>query len=138
MFLYIGFVGLIVFFVSKSMNEKVDLVATDYYAQELKYQDKIESIQRNNDLSVPALIDYNETGINVIFPLELKGTGIKGNIHLFRPSDSGKDKSYEIKTDDNNSQLIPSGEIGKGMYRVQIAYEAAGKSYYTEKQIVVR
>ncbi|MBL0070976.1 MAG: FixH family protein [Bacteroidetes bacterium] len=51
MFLYIGFAGLIIYFVTRSINEKVDLVTPDYYAQELKFQDKIESINRNNELS---------------------------------------------------------------------------------------
>ncbi len=34
--LYISFAGLIIFLVTKSVNEKVDLVTPDYYAQELK------------------------------------------------------------------------------------------------------
>ncbi len=138
MFLYIGFIALIVFFVTKSLNQKVDLVSTDYYAQELKYQDKIESIKRNNDLTIPAIINYDEFGLSVVFPAELKSSDLKGTIHLFRPSDSNKDKSYPIKTDVNNIQAIPTSELEKGMFRVKIEYEANGKSYYTEKQIVIR
>ncbi|MBL0343537.1 MAG: FixH family protein [Bacteroidetes bacterium] len=136
--LYIGFVGLIIYFVTRSMNEKVELVSTDYYAQELKYQDKLESIERNNDLQQPTLINYDERGLTVSFPSELKGGDIKGNIHLFRPSDDTKDVLIEIKTDETMVQYIPTENLFKGMYRVKVDYTAGGHSYFTEKQIVVR
>jgi len=136
--LYVGFVGLIIYFVSRSMNEKVELVATDYYAQELKYQDKIESIERNNDLSQPTMINYDETGLTVSFPAELKGGDIKGNIHLFRPSDDTKDVLIEINADDTMVQHISTDNLSKGMYRVKVDFTAGGHSYFTEKQIVVR
>ncbi|HMT29420.1 MAG TPA: FixH family protein [Bacteroidia bacterium] len=136
--LYLGFVGLIAYFVTRSMNEKIDLVSTDYYAQELKYQDKIESIERNNALNQPTLINYGPDGIEVIFPQELKNTSLKGTIHLFRPSDDTKDLAIEIKPDNNLVQRISAVDLVKGMYRVKVEYTSGEQNYFTEKQIVVR
>ena len=136
--LYLGFVGLIIYFVARSMNEKVELVATDYYSQELKYQNKIESIQRNNDLEQPTLINYDENGITILFPNEFKGGDIKGNVHLFRPSDDTKDVEIEIQVGENMTQHISSENLSKGMYRVKVDYTAGDHSYFTEKQIVIR
>jgi hypothetical protein len=136
--LYAGFAGLIIYFVTRSINEKIDLVTPDYYAQELKYQDKIESTNRNNSLEQPLTIGLTDAGISVKFPLEMKGKNITGSILLFRPSDNTKDRTIAINTGAGFEQLIPSTELAKGMYRVKVEYQSDGISYYAEKQIVVR
>lgn len=136
--LYIGFAGFIIYFVTRSMNEKIDLVTTDYYAQELKYQDKIESTNRNNSFEQPLTINFNDAGIAVKFPIELKGKSITGSILLFRPSDNNQDKTIVINPDAAFEQLIPASDLAKGMYRVKVEYQSDGINYYTEKQIVVR
>jgi len=137
-FLYIGFATLIIYIVTRSMNEKVELVAADYYAQELKYQDKIESTNRSNNLETPVSIELNDRGITVKFPDEMEGKKITGSILLFRPSDSSLDKTIPINPDTNREQLIPATQLAKGMYRIKIEYQLNETKYYTEKQIVVR
>jgi hypothetical protein len=136
--LYIGFAGLIIYFVTRSMNEKIDLVTKDYYAQELKYQDKIESSNRNNSLDQPLSIEMTDAGIVVKFPNDMEGKKITGSILLFRPSDNTKDKTIAITPNTKFEQLIPNTELAKGMYRVKVEYQTDGVDYYSEKQIVVR
>ncbi|MBK7967565.1 MAG: FixH family protein [Bacteroidetes bacterium] len=138
MFLYIGFAGLIIYFVTRSINEKVDLVTPDYYAQELKFQDKIESINRNNELSSALGIDYSDAGIIITYPTDLRGKTISGAINIFRPSDKSKDQSIEISPDKEMKQIISTASLSKGMYRIKVDYEVDGAGYYTEKQIVIR
>ena len=136
--LYIGFAGLIIYFVTRSMNEQIDLVAPDYYAQELKYQDKIESSNNNNNLDQPLSIEYSESGISINYPKVLNGKKLTGTILLFRPSDKTQDKTYKITPSSEFTQLIPASDLVKGMYRVKVEYEAEGKKYFSEKQVVVR
>ena len=136
--LYIGFAGLIIYFVTRSMNEKIDLVTKDYYAQELKYQDKIESSNRNNSLDQPLSIEMTDAGIIVKFPDAMEGKKITGSILLFRPSDNTKDKLIAITPNTKFEQLIPHADLAKGMYRVKVEFQSDGVDYYSEKQIVVR
>jgi len=136
--LYIGFTGLIIYLVTMSMNQKIDLVAKDYYAQELKYQDKIESTNRNNLLDQPLSIELNDSGIKIKFPKTLEGTQITGSILIFRPSDNTKDKTFAINPGADLEQIIPASELIKGMYRIKVEYQSAGNNYYSEKQIVVK
>lgn len=138
MFLYVGFAGLIIYFVTRSMNEKVDLVTPDYYAQELKFQDKIESINRNNELSSALSIDYSDAGIVITYPTDLQNKTITGAINIFRPSDKSKDQSIEISPDKEMKQIINTTSLSKGMYRIKVDYEVEGAGYYSEKQIVIR
>ena len=136
--LYIGFAGLIVYFVTRSMNEKIDLVTPDYYVQELKYQDKIESTNRNNSLEQPLAIDINDAGITIKFPKEFEAKKITGSILLFRPSDNSRDKSVVINPGAGFEQVIPASDLAKGLYRVKVDYQSEGVNYYAEKQIVVK
>ncbi|MBK8876098.1 MAG: FixH family protein [Bacteroidetes bacterium] len=138
MFLYIGFAGLIIYFVTRSMNEKVDLVTPDYYAQELKFQDKIESINRNNELTSALSIDYSDAGIIITYPSDLQNKTITGAINIFRPSDKSKDQTIEITPDKEMKQTINTTSLSKGMYRIKVDYEVDGSGYYSEKQIVIR
>ena len=136
--LYISFAGLIIFLVTKSINEKIDLVTPDYYAQELKYNGKMESIERNNNLSTPAMIYCNEEGIRLEFPTDFDTKNITGTIKVFRPSDKNMDFSVDVAPGDGNIQIIPPSDLIKGMYRVKVEYQYNNESYYTEKQVVVR
>lgn len=138
MFLYVGFAGLIIYFVTRSMNEKVDLVTPDYYAQELKFQDKIESINRNNDLNQALGIEYSDAGIIITYPTDLQNKTITGAINIFRPSDKSKDQTIEITPDKEMKQTISTTSLSKGMYRIKVDYEVDGAGYYSEKQIVIR
>jgi hypothetical protein len=45
-FLYLSFATMIGVMVYKSVTQSVDLVAPNYYEQELKYQDKIDGINK--------------------------------------------------------------------------------------------
>ena len=53
LFVYIAFVAGILAMVFGSSSQKVDLVTPDYYAKELKYQDKIDELGRVAALSAP-------------------------------------------------------------------------------------
>lgn len=136
--LYISFAGLIIFLVTKSVNEKIDLVTPDYYAQELKYNGKMESIERNNSLSDPAMIYCDQEGIRVEFPASFETKSITGSIKVFRPSDKNMDFSVDISPGDGNVQLISPDNLIKGMYRVKVDYQYKNENYYTEKQVVVK
>ena len=47
---YLVFIAGIMYLVIQSSRQKMDLVTTDYYAQELKYQDKIDQSKRAGEL----------------------------------------------------------------------------------------
>jgi hypothetical protein len=136
-FLYIGFVGLIAYFVGRSVNQKIDLVTDDYYAQELKYQDRIESSRRNNELKAPLAINLEQDGIHLKFPDELKANSIQGEILFFCPSDNTRDFKIKVDVDSKGEQLVPFEKLKAGMYRVKVNYKSGDQDYYAEKQVVL-
>ena len=65
---YIVFVLAILFMVFKSSMQKTDLVTTDYYAKELKYQQKIDEIKRADALSAPVKYEIKDNELIIVFP----------------------------------------------------------------------
>jgi hypothetical protein len=130
------FVAGIVFMVFKSSNEKMDLVTTDYYAKELKYQDKIDATLRANSLSED--ISYEVTGKQVVlhFPKDFAGKKITGTAELYCPSDEDKDIKQDFAVDDATVTInINTGN--KGQHELHISWQVNGVDYYFEKKIFI-
>lgn len=121
------------------MRQKVDLVADDYYKQEIEYQDKIDKISNARSLREPISFTFSsqEREIQLKFPKAHIDQGIAGEVRLYRPSDSDEDKGFDIKPNTNGEQVIAVGSLKKGMWRVKISWTSAGKGYYDEKVITL-
>jgi len=133
--LYLSFVTLIIGLVSMSMREKVDLETKDYYAEEIKYQDRINAISRTSMLHQPLEWEITGKEMTLKFPSELKGQVTKGNILFFRPSDASMDKTFSISPDTSLGRYISIQYLEKGLYKIKIEWQANNKMYYNEGTI---
>lgn len=135
--LYIGFVVLIVTMVAMTMSQKVDLVSKDYYAQELKFQDKIDQSNRANALIEPLNWMVSNGKIEINFPKEFKNQKITGTINLFRPSDASLDKKIAVLSMQNGKQIISTSTLKAGVYKIQIEWKVGDESFYNEGVIKI-
>ena len=121
------------------MRQKVDLVAEDYYKQEIEYQDQIDKIANAKSLQQPVGFKYfnHNRSIQLTFPLVHVDKGINGQVHLYRPSDADEDKSFVIKPGSDGIQTIAIGSLKRGLWRVKISWNSAGKDYYYEKTLTL-
>ncbi|MCE3259129.1 MAG: hypothetical protein K0S12_770 [Bacteroidetes bacterium] len=132
-FLYLGFVGIIITLVTISSQNKEELVAKDYYAQELLYQNKLNAI--NNEKQLDKSITHEVTDASIILTSPFEKS--KGTIQFFCPSDSKKDKSFPMNFSDG-VQSIPKTNLAKGIYKLQISWEANNKNYFKEEIITLK
>ena len=136
LFVYLAFVGGIVWMVIKSSSQKMDLVTTDYYAKELKYQDKIDEAKRTSALSKAIECNVVNEQLRIKFPNDFAGKEIKGNVALYCPSDEDKDFSQPFSlTGDQLNITLP--KKNKGSNEVHISWVVDGKNYYFEKKIFI-
>jgi hypothetical protein len=135
--LYLSFVALIVTLVIMSFSQKVDLVSDDYYAQEMKFQDKIDAI--NNEKSLAGSIHHSINGneITLIADSSLLSDDFEGTIHFFRPSDSSKDIQLKMNFV-NNTQTIESKKLIHGAYKLLLSWTSNQKQYFKEDVIFVQ
>jgi len=134
---YLVFVTGIVFLVIKSSNQKVDLVTKDYYEQELMYQDKINETARASKLTGAITCEVKGQQILVKLPAEMSGQDVSADVLLYCPSDSRKDVSRQIQT--NNGQLLMDFPAGyKGQFEVKVNWKAGGQAYYTTQKLFIQ
>ncbi|MCI4668469.1 MAG: FixH family protein [Bacteroidia bacterium] len=135
-FLYTGFAVLILGMVFASVKyNKIHLVTKNYYEQEVLFNEKAIKISNTQSLEKPVQINYQieDQLIRLNFP-ELEG--ISGNIKLYRPSNSKKDKDFAIQLSDF-SQEINVVSFTRGQWKVLVDWEANGKKYYQQKLVIL-
>lgn len=133
---YVAFIAGILFMVFKSSSQKTDLVTTDYYAKELKYQDKIDEMNRVVALSAP--VKYVLTGNSLVikFPNDFTGKKLTGEVVLYCPSDENKDIRQQFSVLDETLKMNIPASAG-GLYLLQLSWQDGGVSYYFEKKIFI-
>ena len=133
---YIIFIAGMVFMVIKSSNQKMDLVTTDYYAKELKYQEKIDEIARTNALSDTVSFTIDPNSLTVSFPKDFAGKKISGSAEIYFPADVNKDTKVNFSIQDSIQSLsIPT--VNKGLHELHLNWQSDGVNYYFEKKIIL-
>lgn len=135
--LYTGFVILISSMVIISSSNKSELVATDYYEQELNYQQRIDAITHEKKLKVT--IDYQlmDTCMVLRFPGAEMAKDFTGEIVFFRPSDASRDLRLKLVFDPHGEQTISKRSLHKGIYKMCLSWKNNSTTYYKESIITI-
>lgn len=123
------------YLVYRSMNTNYELVESDYYKQELRYQNVIDEHNSANALSAQVTIEKKDGSVFVQFPEEMKNKTLTGELYFYCAYDSRKDKRLTLQTDSNGLQAIPAGTITPGSYTVKIKWNNGEKAYYAEQTL---
>ena len=128
--LFALFIGVLV---AVCVRQNISLVSTDYYKQELDYQNQI---QRNNNaeelLVKPQIVVVNNT-VQISFK---DFSNVKsGELKLFRPSDPAYDLMFELKPTADTLQTFDLQTSHKGMYKAQLKWSMNNKEYYLEETV---
>lgn len=128
--LFIGYMAVV------SFQQSVDLVAEDYYQQEIAYQDHIDKVDNTENLAVKVSVHQQNGHLSIRFPQVMQT--IRGQIVLFRPSDSSLDRNYEISVNASLEQSISTVGLAKGMYKLKVDWTNGTKDFYSEETIFIR
>jgi len=135
---FLAFGGMISFMVYRCMQTPVDLVAREYYKDELSYQQVIDARQRADRLS--GKVDLRQEGAHLALcmPKEMEHVGLTGSIQLYCPSDAGKDRRFILHVDDEGRQYIGMDQVRPGRYTVRVQWQGGGDQYYAEETLIIQ
>lgn len=136
--MYLGFVALILTLAFTCFGQTVELESKDYYARELKFQNQIDATNNANALANPISHEVKGRGVELNLPKELLSSDFTGSINFLRPSDSSKDKSFNLKPDTSGKQTLNDAGFIKGVYKMQISIVSKGKNYYKEDVVFLQ
>lgn len=134
---FLLFAAGIVTLVVKSFGTKIDMVTTDYYGAELKYQQVIDGRKNTAALSAPVSISQPEGMVLLTFPAELQGQSLQGQVLFYRPSDSQKDFSLPLVLDTQGRLQVSKQKFMPGSYRVKMQWTLNNKPYFQENALYI-
>jgi hypothetical protein len=135
--IYIIFIAGILFLVFKASSQNQDLVAADYYEQELKFQERIDETSRANALSASIDVKVCEQSLLIAFPAELKGVAVNANILLYCSADKKKDWARTASTS-SAAISLPLAPGQQGVYDAKITWTANDIRYYSEQKLIIK
>lgn len=118
----------------KANQQNIDLVTTNYYEEELAFQelkDKKALAEKHFEKQLTFSIE-NDT-LFLKFPDEVTEK-ISGEITFFKPSDAKLDLIFEFEND-TNLLHYPLNLFSNGMYKVRIDWQHNNNEYYNELTI---
>ncbi|HEU6447026.1 MAG TPA: FixH family protein [Verrucomicrobiae bacterium] len=129
-----GTIGLVVL----ACSQRIDLVKSDYYADEIQFQKQIESRNRAQSPGTSAQVVYLDSQqIKISFSPEMVHDFTRGRIELYRPDAADLDRKLDLKPDAGGVQMMDAKNLRAGLWRVKIFWNAGGKDYSLENKIVV-
>ena len=137
--LYSTFVIMTLSMVIFFMSQKVDLVADDYYKQEIQYQDQIDKISNAKSLKEPIGYVYSNQPriVKLSFPSAHVQQGLAGKVYFYRPANSNEDKEFDLRINDSGEQIISISSLSRGLWKIKISWNSGGKEFYDEKVVTL-
>lgn len=129
---YISFALFMIFLVVMAFRQNFDLVADDYYAQEIAYQTRIDHVQNAKAKNYAVTAEQDTEKLTLRFPVP--ATNVK--VHIFRPSDEGMDLHGSSETSITELTFLRK-DLSTGKYLAKVEWQAEGETFYEEKVIVV-
>jgi len=120
------------------MNQDVNLVADDYYDQEINYQQQIDRMERTSQLGKKQIISFDGLAVKINIPKVLVSKRLKGEIYFYRPSDSNSDIKIPLITDTSGVQVIPLESLEMGLWTIKVSWLSNGKDYFSEYRILIQ
>ena len=134
---FIAFTGLMSYMTYRCVTTPVELVANEYYQDELAYQNVIDGEKNANALSRKINIRQEAGKIMVEFPPEMMSSHLTGTILFYNAANLSRDRSVKLNVLSGGKITLESSLLGPGQFTVKITWNANNKDYYSEQNIMV-
>lgn len=113
-------------------NDEDSLVEQNYYEKGQNYNKEFQEKQNAADDQILPTVSTSNSALTIVFPVPVK-------YHLIcrRPSDADLDQTLSGATEADGTIAIQSGSMKSGPWSLRIEYEANGKNYLFEDEIVM-
>ncbi len=130
-----AFVLLMASFMYRAAFNQEELVAENYYEQEIKYQQQIDKLNRTGALGEAVRMEVVGNELVISFPPEVRGRAVSGELYLQRPSDSRADARLAIVVDSLGMMRVPIEERMKGAYNTVLEWRADEDEFLSKDRI---
>ena len=135
---FVIFASALAAWITFATRQNMDLVRTDYYEAEIRYQSQLNRMNRTVALRDKVAIQYNAASrqIALQLPAEHAAFGPTGRIQFYRPSEAALDFELPLALDAQGFQRINGHELRPGHWKVRVEWSAAGQDYCFEQTLI--
>lgn len=119
--------------VAIAMNQRVDLVSPDYYAQALATDTRMAAREHAQQLDGFSITE--DTARVVVQWPHVPDAG--GAVTLYRPSDAAADRVTPVSPGTDGRQVVSLEGLTPGAWRLQISWHHDGQPFYVERLLMV-
>ena len=121
------------------LGHGTDLVAADYYEQEIEYQAQLDRIGRGRELGERAGIvhDALASTLRIRIPREHVESGASGMIHLYRPSAAGLDRHIRLEPDGAGEQQLDVVGLAPGLWEVRVRWTVEDEDFALMEKVTI-
>ncbi len=134
-FAFVIFIGIMTTAVFIACAHTDHLVSNNYYEQELKFQDQIESAARAEKSGATLAHDAAAGKIFIRLPTAQLAQKLSGTVELYRPSAPGLDRTLALTPQADGTQTLDVSQLAAGAWAVRVSWNAGGKNYFLEQKI---
>jgi nitrogen fixation protein FixH len=114
------------------------LVSTNYYEQELKYDEQILKEKNTSELAEDLRLNFDKDkqAIKIQYPSE--AVNLTGEISFVRPDDAKLDFNVKIMSDNTPMQSISTTQMKKGRWNIKVNWRQNERGYYHKQTIFIK
>ncbi|HWC58295.1 MAG TPA: FixH family protein [Verrucomicrobiae bacterium] len=128
-----GTIGLVVM----ACMHSTELVNSNYYDQEIKYQARIDSEARTQQTGANVSYDHTARHIVISLPTLQSAKDVTGQIQLYRPSAAGLDRAFKFEPAANGIQTLDAAGLQPGLWKIRVLWNVEGHDYFMDQKIII-
>lgn len=130
--LFMLFVVSMVYFM---INQKIELVETNYYEKGMNYQEEIDKHKATKGMDHQ--ISYLANEHQIRFQTSIGGN-ISGKMKMYRPSDSSLDFETTFTLDNEGRFVYDVSKLTKGAWRVTFEWNTGNEPMAAESEVFIQ
>jgi len=116
-------------------THRESMVSEDYYEQELKFQDQIDSAARAQKVGAHLQFEAGARKLVVTAPADQLAQQFSGVIEFYRPSSPALDRQVPFVPGADGTQAVDVARLAAGLWQVRVKWNAGGQHYFLEQKI---
>lgn len=129
-----GFILFMGFLVYKTFTIDFDLVAEDYYAKELAYEDRMAQMSNVRDLGETPTVELTSEQVIISLP-ESQREASTGTLHFYSPADKSSDREFTFEADKNGVFYVNADQLPAQYYEVRVQWTNSGSNYFHKSDL---
>ncbi|WP_207491910.1 FixH family protein [Aridibaculum aurantiacum] len=133
---FVAFAALMGTLVYLCMKQNIELVSKDYYADELRYQDKIDGMNNANKIT-DVVITGSDNQVIITMPKEQQGLVLTGEAWFYCATNASSDRKLPLQVNEQGQFVIEKSRLARANYTLKLSWQAGDDHFHTEKFIEV-